>query len=136
MAAPAPEPAKPAPVLLVGSVEPTPTVLVDAENVRRSAWPNVSAARLVELCRQWADRNETDVIVVFDYDAPREADTARCRVIGPGETADDWLAREARSFTPYWLVTSDRALRERAGLAAERTIGGGSFLRELLGEEP
>ena len=111
------------------------TVLVDAENVRRSAWPNVSAVRLVELCGDWAERNETDVVVVFDYDAPRVDDTPSCRVIGAGETADDWLAREAHTFAPYWLVTSDRELRERAGTDAERTIGGGSFLRELLGEE-
>ena len=110
-------------------------MLIDAENVRRSAWPNVPAARLVELCRDWSERHQSDVVVVFDYDAPREHDTARCRVIGPGETADDWVAREAPSFTPYWLVTSDRALRERAGREAQRTIGGGSFLRQLLGEE-
>jgi hypothetical protein len=32
---------------------------------------------------------------------------------------------------PYWLVTSDRGLRERAGERAERVIGGGSFVREL-----
>ena len=47
------------------------------------------------------------------------------------ETADDWLAREAERFVPYWLVTSDRELRERAGGDAEKTIGGGTFAREL-----
>jgi hypothetical protein len=32
---------------------------------------------------------------------------------------------------PYWLVTSDRGLRERAGGGADRVIGGGGFLHEL-----
>jgi hypothetical protein len=53
---------------------------------------------------------------------------------GP-ETADDWIAGRAAELAadshPYWLVTSDRELRARAGGHAERTIGGGSFLREL-----
>ena len=31
----------------------------------------------------------------------------------------------------YWLVTSDRELRERAGGRAERVIGGGAFARIL-----
>ena len=48
------------------------------------------------------------------------------------ETADEWLIREASRFAPYWLVTSDRELRELAGGEAERVIGGGSFARELL----
>jgi rRNA-processing protein FCF1 len=48
------------------------------------------------------------------------------------ETADDRIAREAAALEePYWLVTSDRGLRERAGARAERLIGGGSFAREL-----
>jgi hypothetical protein len=49
-----------------------------------------------------------------------------------GETADEWLIREAFRFTPYWLVTSDRELRELAGDGADRVIGSGSFARELL----
>jgi hypothetical protein len=48
------------------------------------------------------------------------------------ETADDRIAREAAARDePYWLVTSDRELRERAGGRAERVIGGGSFARVL-----
>lgn len=67
-------------------------------------------------------------LVVFDGRAPVEADD----VVGTGgEIADDWIAREAGSHAPYWLVTSDRELRERAGRNAERVIGGGSFAREL-----
>lgn len=48
------------------------------------------------------------------------------------ETADDRIAREAAELDgPYWLVTSDRGLRERAAARAERVIGGGSFARQL-----
>jgi rRNA-processing protein FCF1 len=48
------------------------------------------------------------------------------------ESADDRIAREAAELEgPYWLVTSDRGLRERAAARAERVIGGGSFAREL-----
>ena len=48
------------------------------------------------------------------------------------EIADDLIAREAAQLEgPYWLVTSDRELRERAGGRAERVLGGGSFAREL-----
>jgi hypothetical protein len=50
----------------------------------------------------------------------------------PGETADEWLIREAGRYAPYWLVTSDRELRELAGGNAERVIGGGSFARALV----
>jgi rRNA-processing protein FCF1 len=50
------------------------------------------------------------------------------------ESADDRIAREAAELDgPYWLVTSDRGLRERAGGRAERLLGGGSFARELRG---
>jgi hypothetical protein len=67
-------------------------------------------------------------LVVFDGRAPVDAED----VVGTGrEIADDWIAREAPLLAPYWLVTSDRELRERAGRNAERVIGGGSFAREL-----
>lgn len=57
----------------------------------------------------------------------------RAEVVFEGaESADDRIAREAAAADgPYWLVTSDRELRDRAGGAAERVIGGGSFAREL-----
>ena len=101
-------------------------VLVDARNVLRSRWPNVAEEELVETIRDWASREGHDAVIVFDGRAPEGA-------IGTqGETADDWIAREAaRIEEPYWLVTSDRELRERAGTRAERTLGGGAFLREL-----
>jgi hypothetical protein len=73
-------------------------------------------------------------MVVFDGRAPEEADD----VVGTGrESADDWIARAAAELReraePYWLVTSDRELRRRAGVGAERTIGGGTFASELRG---
>ncbi len=81
------------------------------------------------------------MVVVFDGTAPggvvgeRELDDG-CMLAGTGkeESADDWLIRRAAEFKPYWLVTSDRALRDVAGREAERTIGGGSFARQLRGQ--
>ena len=104
------------------------TVLVDARNVLRSQWPNIPERRLVELVRDWAARADVRALIVFDGTAPVEADD----VVGTGrETADDWLTREARAYAPYWLVTSDRELRRRAGGDAERIVGGGAFAREI-----
>jgi hypothetical protein len=96
-----------------------PVVFVDAENVRRSAWPIVSGAELVRLVDAWAAREGVVPRVVFEG----------------SETADDRIAREAADEGRYWLVTSDRGLRERAGGRAERVFSGGSFLRKLRGSE-
>jgi len=97
-------------------------VLVDAENVRRSRWPNLPARELVDRCERWAEREGVELEIVFE---PEHG------------TADDVIARRAAELagagTPYWLVTSDRGLRARASRGAERTIGGGSFVRELTG---
>jgi hypothetical protein len=102
-------------------------VVVDAENVRRSAWPNLSKRELVSRCRGWAEREKADVLVVFDGDPPEEAPD----LIGSGErSADDVIASLEG---PFWLATSDRALRERVGARAENVLGGGSFWRELDG---
>ncbi len=92
------------------------TVLVDAENVRRSLWPNIPEAELIEICEAWAEKHGHQVVVVWEG----------------GETADDRIAREVDEVEPpVWVVTSDRELRERVGERAERIIGGGSFAREL-----
>jgi hypothetical protein len=96
------------------------TVVVDAENVRRSIWPNVSGERLVELVRRWAEERGHDYLVVFE---------------GDDVSADDRIVREVADLDRYWLVTSDRELRRRAGQGAERVIGGGSFIRELTGSD-
>jgi hypothetical protein len=109
------------------------TVLVDARNVLRSQWPNIPEGELVELLRAWAAANRKRVVAVFDGRAPAAVGDEQLEIVGTGaESADDWLIRTAAELEgPYWLVTSDRALRDVAGAAAERTIGGGSFAREL-----
>jgi hypothetical protein len=95
----------------------SPVVLVDGENVRRSAWPNVARTDLARLVEDWAARQALEARIYWEGD----------------ETADDAIAREAEKLDRYWLVSSDRGLRQRAGGRAERVIGGGSFLRQLRG---
>jgi hypothetical protein len=92
-------------------------VLVDAENVRRSVWPNMPKEELVERSQAWAD-----------------AEGHRIEVVWEGrESADDQIARMIEEVDPpVWVVTSDRGLRERVAQRAERIIGGGSFARELV----
>ena len=95
----------------------------------RSLWPNLKDREVVEGTRVWAEREGVEAEVVFDGPAPVGG-------IGTGaESADDWIARRtgelAAKGRPYWLVTSDRELRERAGGRAERVIGGGAFARIL-----
>jgi hypothetical protein len=101
-------------------------VFIDARNVLRSRWPNVPEAELVERTRDWAEREGVNAVLVFDGQAPSGGIGTK------GESADDWIARAAAELDePYWLVTSDRGLRARAGDCAARTIGGGAFLRDL-----
>jgi uncharacterized protein YaiI (UPF0178 family) len=108
------------------------TVLVDARNVLRSQWPNVPEDELVRRCCDWATRHGHEIVLVFDGAAPAGAGDERCVVVGSGgESADDWLIREAPHYPGAWLVTSDRALREAAGAQAGRLVGGGGFLCEL-----
>jgi predicted RNA-binding protein with PIN domain len=109
--------------------------LVDAPNVRRSLWPNLSPERLVELLAEWAEREGVEALAVFDGPAPAAVEGVE--VVGTGqESADDWITRRAAELTePYVLVTSDRELRERAGGRAERVVGGGSFAKTLTGTD-
>jgi predicted RNA-binding protein with PIN domain len=112
-------------------------VLVDALNVLRSTWPNIPAGELVELCGAWASEGAVRAVVVFDGSAPNvDPGDSVDLVSAGGETADDWIAREAAALQArgarYWVVTSDRELRARAGSGAERTVGGGAFARTLL----
>ena len=102
-----------------------PLVVVDAENVRRSAWPNLSKRELVNRAREWAGHEGVAVLIVFDGPPPEEADDL---VGSGGRTADDVIADLPG---PYWLVSSDRGLRDRVGERAEKLIGGGSFVRRL-----
>lgn len=105
-------------------------VVVDAENVRRSLWPNMPPGELVSRVRAWAAEHGHEALVVFDGHAPEEA----ADLVSTGqETADDWIAREAPGLGgPWWLVSSDRGLRAR--VEPERFVGGGSFARELRDE--
>ena len=100
-------------------------VLVDAENVRRSQWPNIGERELVDLVRAWAREEGHEAVIVFDVRAPVDAPDV---IAAP--SADDWIAERAAKVDRFWLVTSDRGLRERV-LNAERVIGGGSFANEL-----
>ncbi len=111
-------------------------MLVDAPNVRRSLWPNLSPERLVELLAEWAEREGVEAVAVFDGPAP--APLEGVEVVGTGrESADDWITRRAAELEePFVLVTSDRELRERAGSGAQEIIGGGRFARELTGADP
>jgi hypothetical protein len=112
------------------------TVLIDARNVQRSQWPNMADEELVDRSRAWAEENDNHVVLVFDGRAPggvvgtTELDERTTLVGSGGESADEWLIREAPHYESPWLVTSDRALRAAVG-DAQRVIGGGSFLREL-----
>jgi len=91
-------------------------VLVDAENVRRSLWPNIPKGELQDLAAAWGDAHGHDVIVVWEG----------------AESADDRIARDVGELgPPVWVATSDRELRERVRDRAERILGGGSFAREL-----
>ena len=99
-----------------------PLVVVDAENVRRSAWPNVSKEELVERARAWARDEDVRLLIVFDGAAPQEADD----LLGSGARSADDVIAELEG--PFRLVSSDRGLRERVGARAERHVGGGSFL--------
>ena len=100
-------------------------VVVDAENVRRSAWPNLSRDDLVTRARAWAQREGADLLIVFDGDAPEDAPD----LVGSGRRSADDLIAELEG--PFWLATSDRELRERVRPQAARFLGGGSFLAEL-----
>ena len=114
-----------------------PVVVVDARNVLRSEWPNIPEDELVALIRDWTARRAVRALVVFDGRAPgalvgSQTLDETTTLVGTGsESADDWIAREAPRLERYWLVTSDRELRQRAGEQAERLIGGGGFARTL-----
>jgi hypothetical protein len=104
-----------------------PLVVVDAENARRSRWPNLSKDELLERARKWAKREGVDLLVVFDGRAPEDgADVA----FAPH--ADDAIVQIVHDHNgPVWLVTSDRELRRRAGEHAVRTLGGGGFVGQI-----
>ncbi len=102
-------------------------MVVDAENVRRSQWPNLSREELIDRTRGWAGREQHELLIVFDGEAPEEAPD----LVG-SRNADDAIVELAAGFgRPWWLVSSDRGLRARLGDAPERVVGGGSFVRTI-----
>jgi hypothetical protein len=104
-----------------------PLVVVDAENVRRSRWPNLSKHDLLERARNWAKREGVDLMVVFDGHAPDDSPD-----VASAPHADDEIVRIVRDHDgPVWLVTSDRELRRRAGEHAVKTLGGGGFVGQI-----
>ena len=118
-----------------------PVTLVDAENVRRSTWPNIGKEELVELVRAWAEATGSPALVVFDGQSPSTDTGLLVKVVSAsGESADDRIARDAKNLAAtgraYRLVTSDRGLRERAGAAADDMVGGGTFVRTLHAASP
>jgi hypothetical protein len=102
-------------------------VVVDAENTRRSQWPNVSREELVRRAREWAELQGHELLVVFDGAPPAEAPD----LLGSRNADDAIVDLAAELPTPWWLVTSDRGLRGRVGGRPERVIGGGSFVRTI-----
>jgi len=92
------------------------TVLVDAENVRRSVWPNIPRSELERRCADWARKNGHEAIVVWEGT----------------ESADDRIAAAVLELPPpLWVATSDRELRARVAGRVDRIVGGGSFARQL-----
>ncbi|PWU23426.1 MAG: hypothetical protein C5B48_08600 [Candidatus Rokuibacteriota bacterium] len=102
-------------------------VVVDAENVRRSLWPNLSRDALVCRARNWAAREGHELLIVFDGRPPEDAPD----LVG-SPNADDKIVELAQHFERvWWLVSSDRALRERVRDAPNRIVGGGSFVQTI-----
>ena len=102
-------------------------MVVDAENVRRSQWPNLSREELVRRAREWAGGEGHELLIVFDGAPPEDAPD----VVG-SRNADDAIVELAEDLDrTWWLVTSDRGLRDRVGVQPARVIGGGSFVRTI-----
>jgi predicted RNA-binding protein with PIN domain len=126
-------------------------VLVDGSNVARcAAWlRQVGDAarddatlrrRLVDATCSWAAAHGHDVHVAFDGAGPWRPGVVRItpqvEVIGSGaREGDDVLERLAadlrRRGVAHWLVTNDGALRQVAGIGADRVIRSDDFVLEL-----
>jgi predicted RNA-binding protein with PIN domain len=102
-------------------------VVVDAENVRRSRWPNLSREQLVERTRAWAEREGHELVVVFDGEPPEDAPD----LVGSPYADDEIAALVDAAGGAVWVATSDRELRRRVEGRAERIIGGGTFVHAI-----
>lgn len=125
-------------------------VLVDGSNVARSAaWrdrnPGQVAVeelrrRLVDQACSWTAQAGVETVVAFDGAGPWRAGsvavTPRLQVVGSGRREGDDLlermaARARAAGRAHWIVSSDRALREVAGVGADRVLTSDEFVREL-----
>ena len=70
-------------------------LVVDAENTRRSRWPNVSREALVRRAREWAEHEGHELLLVFDGTPPEVAPD----ILG-ARNADDAIVGLARSSAP------------------------------------
>jgi hypothetical protein len=102
-------------------------VVVDAENVRRSRWPNITREALVERTREWAVREGHDLLIVFDGEPPELAPD----LVGSRNADDAIVQLTAGLDRMWWLVSSDRGLRERLGDRPARIVGGGAFSQTI-----
>ena len=83
-------------------------------------------AELVERSRAWARKSAVPILIVFDGPPPEDAPD----LVGSGARSADDVIAELEG--PFWLVSSDRGLRERVRDRAVKLVGGGSFLRNEL----
>lgn len=110
-------------------------LVVDAENVRRSIWPNVRLDELVSLCGRHAGEAGVDVVVVLDGGAaPFDAPPSVRLLAEPGRSADDLIVELVAELAPgtVTVATSDRGLRARLEGHGASFVGGGAFVRALL----
>ena len=102
-------------------------VVVDAENTRRSQWPNISREDLVRRAREWAAGEGHELLVVFDGPPPEDAPD----LVGSNDADDAIVELAPRLGSPWWLVTSDRGLRVRVAQGPARVVGGGTVARMI-----
>jgi rRNA-processing protein FCF1 len=110
-------------------------LVVDAENVRRSVWPNVELDELVALCARHGEEAGVDVVVALDGPATRAGAPGSVRLLAePGRSADDVIVELLAGLAPgaVTVATSDRGLRARLEGRGVSFVGGGGFVRELL----
>lgn len=113
-------------------------ILIDGSNVRRSGWPNATAAELVTAVAAWRSKRAPQALVIVVFDgSPTELDTDADPVrVVTVPYADAVLADIARDAVEEGscvrAATSDRELRERL-VAAGAVVawGGGALFREL-----
>ena len=90
--------------------------MVDAENVRRSAWPNRSKEELVAMTRAWAEREGFELLVVFDGAPPQDE--------------PDLLGSGSRSA--HARLRSTSSTFERFGQADRRTFSASTTMGRRL----